>query len=222
MGTGKLAQIVATELANRVDLNVRMAGFLAATPQAKAASARKQVLGSGEDLLAVVQHEGVSRIVVALEDRRGVLPTRDLVRLRVAGIRVEDATSTISSLTGRVWLETVKPSWFVFSDGFRRSVATLIAKRAIDLVCGIVGLIVSLPLMTVVALAVRLDSKGPILYRQERVGLKGVCFRVIKFRSMRVDAEAGTGAQWAVDNDPRVTRIGRFLRKYVSMSCLNS
>jgi sugar transferase (PEP-CTERM system associated) len=216
IGTGKLAEVVAEELAQRVDLSFRLAGFLAATPERVNVADLPQgpVLGSGDDLLEVARTHLVSRIVVALEDRRGVLPTRDLVRLRVQGIRVEDATSTISSLTGRVWLETIRPSWFVFSDGFRRSTVTLILKRIIDLGCAVIGLVMSLPIMMLVALAIRLDSKGPILYRQTRVGLRGKCFKVLKFRSMRVDAEAGQGAQWAVDRDPRVTRIGRFLRKY--------
>ena len=215
IGTGGLAKTVAEELGNRVDLNVRVAGFLAPTPAAAKVTdlVAGPVLGSGEDLLGAVQKNSITRIVVALEDQRGVLPTRDLVRLRVQGIRVEDATSTISSLTGRVWLETVKPSWFVFSDGFSRSTVTLIAKRAIDLTCGILGLALSMPIMAVIALMVWLDSKGPVVYRQRRVGWRGASFELLKFRSMRANAEAN-GAQWAVDHDPRVTRIGRFLRKY--------
>jgi len=120
----------------------------------------------------------------------------------------------ISSLSGRVWLETVKPSWFVFSDGFQRSKTILILKRAIDLASGLLGLVVCLPVMILVALAIRLDSKGSVIYRQRRVGLGGRCFEVLKFRSMRMDAEVGTGACWAIKGDPRVTRIGRFLRKY--------
>jgi exopolysaccharide biosynthesis polyprenyl glycosylphosphotransferase len=134
--------------------------------------------------------------------------------MKVSGVRVEDAHSTISALSGRVWLETIKPSWFVFSDGFRRSAVTLVLKRAIDLSCGVVGLLVSLPVMLLVMLAIRLDSKGPAIFRQTRVGLRGKCFELLKFRSMRADAEARNGAQWASQQDPRVTRVGRFLRKY--------
>ena len=215
LGTGALASVVARELDKRYDLNVQVAGFVDLKDESgeERTLAGLPVLGKRDDLQSIVNTRTISRIVVALEDRRNVLPSRELVRLRVQGIRVEEAHSTISALTGRVWLETVKPSWFVFSDGFHRSTLTLISKRAIDLACGLAGLVLSSPVMLLVAVAVRLDSAGPILYRQSRVGLRGKCFRVLKFRSMRQDAEAG-GAQWATTNDPRVTRIGGFLRKY--------
>ena len=216
IGTGTLATLVASQLLKRNDLNVQMAGFIEVngTPWRGREILGRPVFGSQDGLQPVVEQQHVSRIIVALEDRRNAMPTRELVRLRVQGIRVEDAHSTISALTGRVWLETVKPSWFVFSDGFRRSTVTLILKRAIDLASGVVGLLVSLPVMLLVAAAIRLDSKGPVIFRQRRVGSRGKCFELLKFRSMGVDAEEGTGAQWATSDDPRVTRVGRFLRKY--------
>jgi sugar transferase (PEP-CTERM system associated) len=214
LGAGPLAETVARELSKRNDLNVRVTGFIdLGNPADRASTEVSPILGSGDDLQSVVTRRQVSRIVVALEDRRKVLPIRDLVRLKVHGVRVEDANSTISALTGKVWLETVKPSWFVFSDGFRRSTITQILKRAVDLTAGICGLVVSLPVMAMVAAAIRLDTKGPVIYRQTRVGLGGKCFSLLKFRSMRTDAEAN-GARWAVEHDPRVTRVGRFLRKY--------
>ena len=120
----------------------------------------------------------VSRIVVAMEDRRGILPTAALVKLRVQGVVVEDAHSAIAALTGRVWLNTVRPSWFVFSDGFHRSRLTSLIKRTLDICFGMLGFLVSLPVMLLVALAVKLDSRGPVLYRQERVGWKGRPFEV--------------------------------------------
>jgi sugar transferase (PEP-CTERM system associated) len=217
IGTGPLACKVAAELEKRNDLNVRLAGFFelnSARPSQGSLRGLPLFAAEDGDLKQIAEAHVISRIVVALEDRRNVLPTRDLVRLRVQGIRVEEAHSTMAALTGRVWLETVKPSWFVFSDGFRRSTLTVIAKRSLDLAAGIAGLILSAPVMLLVSIAIRLDSRGSILYRQTRVGMGGKCFQVLKFRSMRPDAEAGTGAQWATDNDPRVTRIGRFLRKY--------
>jgi sugar transferase (PEP-CTERM system associated) len=215
IGTGSIAMVVATELAKRHDLNVQLAGFvdLENTSDEDRQTRGVPVMNASTGLQAIADQLGISRIVVALEDRRNVLPTRELVRLRVQGIRVEEAQSTISALTGRVWLETVKPSWFVFSDGFHRSSLALVAKRAVDLACGLAGLVLSAPLMLLIAIAVKLESKGPALYRQVRVGLRGKCFEVLKFRSMRMDAESG-GAQWAVTNDPRVTRIGGFLRTY--------
>jgi lipopolysaccharide/colanic/teichoic acid biosynthesis glycosyltransferase len=131
----------------------------------------------------------------------------------VAGLRVDDAHTALASLSGRIWLDMVHPSWFVFSDGFHRHRLTLVLKRIIDMGFGMLGLALSSPVMLLVALAVRLDSKGPVIFRQTRVGYRGKTFELYKFRSMRVDAEAG-GAQWAQKHDTRVTRLGRYLRKY--------
>ena len=216
LGTGKLGLTVCRELTSREDLDVVLKGFISLDNgrTTDGSVLGRPVLGVVEELPALVAQHGISRIIVALEDRRQTFPIRDLVRLRVSGVRVEEAHSTISSLTGRVWLETVKPSWFVFSDGFRRSALTSFLKRTIDLACGLLGLVLSSPLMLIVAAAIRVDSRGPVIYRQPRVGLRGRVFDVLKFRSMRIDAEAQNGAQWASECDPRVTRVGGFLRKY--------
>jgi sugar transferase (PEP-CTERM system associated) len=216
LGTDRLACAVATEFGQRSDLQIQLVGFVSAerAGRAEGSLAGRPILGSVEELVSIVAQHRIERIVVALDDRRNALPVSELVRLRIRGIRVEDTTTAVSALTGRVWLETLEPSWFMFSDGFRRSTVTLFAKRVIDLVCGLAGLIICLPVMAAVALVVRLDSKGPAIYRQTRVGWRGKCFELLKFRSMRVDAEAGIGAQWAVSNDTRVTRVGYYLRKY--------
>src|SRR5258706_4487121 len=161
----------------------------------------------------IAQRTGISRIIVALDDRRGVLPTRALVTLRVKGVRIDEASSALSALTGRIPLRAVRPSWFVFSDGFHRSRWNDFLKRVLDLVVSIVCLLISLPIMILVALAIRIDSRGPIVYRQIRVGRMGKCFEVLKFRSMRVDA-GQDGARWAAENDPRITPVGAVLRKY--------
>jgi sugar transferase (PEP-CTERM system associated) len=174
----------------------------------------RPLIGTAAELESVVEKNRVSRIIVAIEDRRGTLPTAALVRLRVRGIGVEDSHSAIAGLTGRVWLNTVQPSWFVFSDGFHRSPVTTLIKRTLDICFGVVGFTLSLPIMLAVALAVKLDSRGPALYRQVRVGWKGREFEILKFRSMRTDAEEKNGAQWAAVNDPRVTRAGKYLRKF--------
>jgi sugar transferase (PEP-CTERM system associated) len=218
LGTGQLALEVARELTRRGDLSMKVEGLVSSASIASAETGSVvfglPVLGSGMDMERIARQHGISRIIVALEDRRGVLPTRDLVKLRVQGIRVDDAPTALAALTGRISLRAVRPSWFVFSDGFHRSKWTDVLKRAMDLAGGIIGLILSAPIMVLVSVAVRLDSKGPVIYRQTRVARKGELFEVLKFRSMRVDAENGSGAQWAVENDPRVTRVGRFLRDY--------
>ena len=216
LGTSRLAAVVAAELAKRRDLNAEFVGFVEpfGSTTGRSELPGGPILGDGDSLPAIAATHAVTRVIVALEDRRNTLPIRDLLRMKVHGICIEDAQTVIAALTGRVWLETVRPSWFVFSDGFRRSTITLISKRALDLVSAILGLVLALPVMLVVAILVRLDSAGPVIYRQRRVGLHGRCFEVLKFRSMRTDAENGTGAKWATRNDPRVTRIGRWLRKY--------
>lgn len=215
LGSGPLATTVARELSKRDDLRLEMVGFVDKAERSGVDSVfGYRMLGPVNELQRIVHELKIGRIIVALEDRRGALPVRPLVNLRVRGIPVEDAHTALAALTGRVWLETVRPSWFVYSDGFRRSRLTAVLKRAVDLCFGAVGLVASAPLMALIALAVRLDSKGPALYRQTRVGHGGRLFEVLKFRSMRMDAEAQNGAQWAEENDPRVTRVGKALRKY--------
>ncbi len=216
LGTQELAVTVARELTRRGDLNLQLVGFVqtAGTPGNQQELFGHPIVGDADHLEAIATDHRVARIIVALEDRRLKMPTRDLVKLRVQGIRVEDAHSTISSLSGRVWLNTVQPSWFVFSDGFHRSKTTLVLKRLLDICFGLLGLLLTVPVMVLVAIAIRLDSKGPVIFRQKRVGYRGKCFELLKFRSMSVDAEQENGAAWARENDPRITRVGRFIRKF--------
>jgi sugar transferase (PEP-CTERM system associated) len=214
LGTKELAVNVAREFSRRRDLPVQFMGFVQSDHQETAAVYGYPVLGCVADLETIVETQQISRIVVALEERRGALPVRELVRLRVKGIRIEDAHSAMAALSGRIWLQTVQPSWFVFTeDGFRRSRMALITKRLIDLYCGTLGLVLGLPFMLLAAIAIKLESKGPVIYRQTRVGLRGNTFELFKFRSMRTDAEEN-GARWAAKDDPRVTRAGKYLRKY--------
>ena len=216
VGARDRARNVARELLERTDLNLELVGFAQPDPMLDAGSpvVGYPVVGMTSQLESLAATHQISKIIVALEDRRGILPIHDLVRLRVQGICVEDAPTALANLTGRVSLETVQPSWFVFSDGFHRSRFTLALKRALDLVLGTVGLLISAPLMGLVAIAIRLDSRGPVIFRQQRVGLGGRCFELLKFRSMCMDAEAGRGAQWAREDDPRITRVGWWIRKF--------
>lgn len=215
LGAQELGIVVSRELRRREDLNVKAVGFINGDQSAHAAEiAEMPVLGDITSMEQVVWDQRVSRIIVALENRRGNLPIQDLVKLRLAGVRVEDAHSTLAALTGRVWLETLRPSWFVFSEGFRRSRSTLLIKRIIDVLISCTFLIITSPFLVIIAVLIRLESRGPVIYRQERVGLCGKGFNVLKFRSMGVDAEAKSGAQWASADDPRATRVGRFIRRY--------
>jgi sugar transferase (PEP-CTERM system associated) len=214
-GTGKLASDVAREIRGRDDLNIRVMGFVETDKESSTPSELFgwPVLGKVDRLEQIVESEPVGRIIVALHDLRGALPVRELLRLRTRGIRVEEAYSTLSALTGRIALENVRPSWLIFSGGFRRTPFTIFLKRVIDLSLSIAGGVLSVPLVALAALAIKLDDRGPVFYRQRRVGLNGLVFVLTKLRTMRVDAEAD-GAQWADNNDPRVTWVGRFLRRY--------
>jgi len=166
--------------------------------------------GLPERLLAL----GASEVVLALEERRNALPLNDLLKIKTTGVQVYDFSSFLERETGRVDLDSLNPSWLIFSDGFsagRR--ASSVAKRLFDILASLALLALTLPLIAATALAVRLESKGPAFFRQRRVGLYGVPFDLLKLRSMRVDAEVGGKAVWAQKDDPRVTRVGRIIRK---------
>ena len=165
------------------------------------------------NLTRYVENLGVSEVVLALEERRNALPLKDLLRIKTAGVHVNDFSSFIERETGRVDLDSVNPSWLIFSDGFSSGRAiSSVAKRLFDIAASALLLALTAPVIVLFAVLVKLDTKGPAFFRQTRVGLFGQDFDVIKLRSMRTDAEAN-GAQWAVLDDPRVTRLGKFIRK---------
>lgn len=165
------------------------------------------------DLSRFVANLAASEVVLALEERRNALPLKDLLRIKTAGVHVNDFSSFMERETGRVDLDTLNPSWLIFSDGFSSGRAlSSVAKRLFDVAASGLLLAVSFPLIALFALIVKLDSRGPAFFRQTRIGLYGEPFTVLKLRSMRVDAEAD-GAKWAELGDPRVTRVGRFIRK---------
>ncbi len=165
------------------------------------------------NLTRYVENLGVSEVVLALEERRNALPLKDLLRIKTAGVHVNDFSSFMERETGRIDLDTVNPSWFIFSDGFSGGrTVTAAAKRLFDIFVSMLLLSITAPVIAMFAILVKLDSRGPAFFRQIRVGLYGQSFEVVKLRSMRTDAEAN-GAQWATENDPRVTRLGRFIRK---------
>ena len=154
----------------------------------------------------------VEEIVLALDERRGFLPSKQLLEAKLSGVRVTDKTTFLERMTGRVDLSSLNPSWLIFSDGFLgSSTFALMSKRFFDVSTSLLLLILSSPILLAAAAAIKLTSPGPVFYRQERVGQFGRVFRITKFRSMGVDAEQG-GAQWAQAQDPRVTPVGRILR----------
>jgi len=197
VGTGSMAQTMARQIRAQHDFAYRIVGFVEE--------------GSTAELPERLGRDKVDRVIVALSDRRGRLPIRELLQAKLSGVRVEDAATTYERITGKILIDDLKPSWLIFSDGFRASRFTRFIKRGTDLILALVGITVALPIMLLTALAIRIDSPGPVLYRQDRVGENGRAFTLFKFRSMRTDAERGTPI-WAKDKDDRVTRVGRFIR----------
>jgi sugar transferase (PEP-CTERM system associated) len=152
-------------------------------------------------------------VVVSLADARGRLPMDKLLEMKLDGVSFDHLASVYEEYTGKIAVENLRPSWLIFSPGFKKGRFLRVAKRALDVGVAGAGLLLAAPVIVLVAIAVKWTSPGPALYRQERVGLRGRTFRVIKFRSMRQDAEKNTGAVWATKGDSRVTPIGAFLRR---------
>jgi sugar transferase (PEP-CTERM system associated) len=173
---------------------------------------RPLVIGDHSQILSICRSANVDRIIVAMDEQRGRLPVHQLLNCRVKGIPVEEANSFMEDLLGRLSVESLRPSSLIFAKGFRRSAVSKKLKRWLDVVCSAFGLVLSFPICVAVALAIKLDSHGPMFYTQERVGQDDRVFRLVKFRSMRNDAEEN-GPKWAGTNDDRVTRVGRFIRK---------
>ncbi|MBS1817937.1 MAG: TIGR03013 family PEP-CTERM/XrtA system glycosyltransferase [Acidobacteria bacterium] len=208
LGTGTAARQVASLIRAQHDFPYRVVGFV---DEPGTYDSDVSVVGSPSELADVLRTRRVDRVVVSLSDRRGRMPIRELLQAKMSGVRVEDAATMYERLTGKILIDEIKPSWLIFSDGFRASRVTRALKRVVDLLLSAIGVVLASPLMLLTALAVRLESPGPVLYRQERVGENGRVFTLFKFRSMRTDAESGTPI-WAKDKDDRVTRVGRFIR----------
>ncbi len=164
-------------------------------------------------LYDLVTKHRVDVLVVALEDRREGLPTEQLLQCRLAGVSVVEQEALYERITGKIAVQALRPSYLIFNEGFSRQAWNELAKRMLDLACSLVVLLLTWPLMLATAIAVRLDSPGPILFAQERVGRDGHSFTLFKFRSMRADAEQLSGPVWATQDDPRITRSGKFIRR---------
>ena len=211
LGTGQTARRLARQIGTQQDFAYRLVGFVDEGEDHNYVR-QHDILGNATDLDRLVAERRVDRIVVGLSDRRGRLPIDALLRAKLSGLRVEDATTTYERLTGKILIDDLKPSWLIFSDGFRASRWTRFVKRMLDLALSVILAILTAPLMALTAAAIKLDSTGPALYSQERVGENGRIFTVFKFRSMRTDAEQAGRPVWARDKDDRITRVGRFIR----------
>ncbi len=206
LGTGERAERLVRGLEDRSSLGIEVAGW---TGNIEGELTREAV---AEHLQSVACERGVHRVIVAMPDRRGTLPVEELLDLRLSGIRVEEATSWLEKISGRIEVEQLYPSWLIFAEGFRFSVFSRLIRRLVNFAVALVIGILTLPLLPFIMLAVKLDSEGKIFYKQKRVGRQGVEFYCYKFRTMVKDAEADTGPTWATDDDPRITRVGKYLR----------
>jgi sugar transferase (PEP-CTERM system associated) len=214
LGDGSLAEPLFREINHRPELALRVVGQIHEQPDGSVG-----VTGfdgssnnAGDDLLAYTGSHPVHRVIVAMGDRHGKLPVEQLLTLKSRGVLIQDATEVYEAITGKVPLESLRLGWLLFSPSFSDFRVVLLYKRLAAVLVSALGLALCLPLIPLVALAIKLSSRGPILYRQKRVGRQGVIFSCYKFRTMRQDAEADTGATWAADNDPRITMVGKFLR----------
>jgi sugar transferase (PEP-CTERM system associated) len=216
VGTNPAAIDLARELySRRHELGVEIAGFIDPDPgRVGDPVINPGIIGTIEDIPAIVRARGVDRVVVSLSDARGKLPMDKLLDMRLDGVQFDHLASIYEKYTGKIAVENLRPSWLIFSEGFRKSHVLSSAKRLLDVVAAGGGLLLALPVMGLVALAIRLTSPGPVLYHQPRIGQHGRIFTIHKFRSMQVNAEAGTGPVWASKHgDPRVTWVGRWLRR---------
>ena len=214
VGTGKVARKVLEDVLRYHDSGYRIVGVVSEGNTEKLDLLGFKIVGEAGELARLCHERRADLAIVALDEQRTFMPTEELMAAKLTGVRIIDNVNFHEVFTGKVVLESLRPSWFIFTDGFKVGRFRLYTKRMFDLFSATVGLILSAPLWLATALLVRVTSRGPVLYRQERVGLNGETFQLLKFRSMYTDAEKRTGPVWAAENDARVTPVGRFIRRF--------
>jgi sugar transferase (PEP-CTERM system associated) len=214
IGTGEDARTVEDDLAHMTGFGLDVVGFLSAGGEDDCCVDQQKLIRSRGSLVDTVQELRVNEIIVAVRERRGgVLPLRELLDCKMSGVRVFDLSTFFERVRGQVRIDSLKASWLIYGDGFRQNWGRSFVKRCSDLLVASVLLVLAAPVMLVTALLILLEDGAPIFYRQERVGQSGKTFKVIKFRSMRRDAERDGKPRWASNADDRVTRVGRFIRR---------
>ncbi|HLI29986.1 MAG TPA: TIGR03013 family XrtA/PEP-CTERM system glycosyltransferase [Terriglobia bacterium] len=207
LGSGDRAKRLVEALRKRPDLGLEVVGWAGAAGDG---SLTREQLAS--QMLSLREKNAVDHVIVAMSDGRGKMPVRELLDLRLSGVKIDDATGLLEKISGKIEVHELNPSWLIFSEGFRLNYVFLALRRVISVSLSLIGLIFCLPLIPFIVVAIKVSSPGPVLYRQRRVGQRGRVFTCYKFRTMRADAEADTGATWAADGDPRITSVGRILR----------
>ena len=215
LGSGELARDILYEIDGGKDLGYSISSVISAE---KREGDEVQISGTPvrngfDNICDLAERENVESLIIALDEKRGVFPYKELLNCKMRGIDIIDGESFYERITGKLLVEKIKPSSLIFSDGFVKSKTSKITKRSVDLLLSALTLVMFLPLILLVGLAIKLGSRGPVLFRQKRIGEYGKIFVLYKFRSMRVGAEEESGPVWAVKEDPRITRVGKLIRK---------
>jgi sugar transferase (PEP-CTERM system associated) len=211
LGVGPLAELIERSIALS-PRNYAFAGFI--QPQDGLPTvATNRIIGKVDQIEEILEREKVSKLVISLTEKRGALPVRKLLTCKLRGVEILDSPTFYEAATGKLLIEAIHPSWFIYSKGFRLTPIRQAFKRALDILFSLVGILLVLPALPVIALLIKLTSPGPVLFKQKRVGEKGIEFTLVKFRTMCDDAERETGAVWASEDDPRITRLGSWFRK---------
>jgi sugar transferase (PEP-CTERM system associated) len=213
VGGSPLLEDIARHIEEHPELALEVTGYVVDGQETGTSLPGGKVLGPVSALTEVVQATRPNRLVIGMSERRQRMPVAELLDLRFAGHIIEEASTTFESVCGRVCIRELRPSQLIYSGELGPRMQTLIVQTISNRLLSAIGVVVASPIMLLTALAVRISSPGPILYRQVRVGLDGELFTLYKFRSMRADAEAETGAVWASKDDPRITKVGKIIRK---------
>ena len=212
-GVGFNALEIRRELKGNLGLG-RIGGFIRGANETEVCVPAEEVITHDRPLKQIAKDIGADEVVVSLVERRGgSMPLRELLDCRIAGLPVRDLNSYFENRLGQIRLDNLKASWLIFGNGFEQGILRSVLKRSFDMMAAVLLLVITLPVMALAAAAIRIESRGPVLYRQERTGFNGEPFYVIKFRSMRVDAESDGKPRWATAGDSRITRVGRIIRK---------
>jgi sugar transferase (PEP-CTERM system associated) len=214
IGSGDLAREITREILNKKDSGFYVVGFLEYDSDKVGTSIiNPKVIGTYNHLPQIAINKNVDKIVVAIQEKRGKMPMKELLECRLKGMDIEDGTTFYERITGKVAVENINPSSLIFSKGFNHLRITTTLKQFFDMTLSAVGLTLLSPSFLIVSLLIKIDSRGPIFFSQKRVGKDGKVYSLVKFRSMRNNAESLTGPVWAQTDDDRVTRVGRIIRK---------
>jgi len=215
LGSGELARDILYEAGGRKDLSYDIDSVITIEENHTIQNDFKgiSVHHGFENICNFVESKNAKNVIVALDEKRGLLPYDELLKCKVRGVNIIDGEGFYERITGKILVEKINPSWLIFSEGFVKSKTARLVKRIVGFIGAFFGMIILLPLFALVALAIKLETRGPIFFSQERVGENREIFNILKFRSMKADAEESSGPVWATDDDPRITRVGKIIRK---------